>query len=98
MSKPAPEVKTFSAMDLNWSDLHDTPIRSCNLFVAQVQADGHVLNCGIASPPVKSAGSQIRPKDVRVQVVARLLLSGKHIQDLIEVLQKNVATRRELSE
>ena len=96
MPKPQVEQETFSAMDLTWSDLHATPIRPCNLFVVHAQRSGHVLNCGVASQTVKPAGSQVRAKDIQVQVVARILLTEKDITDLIEVLQKNVATRRQL--
>ena len=95
MSKTPPTAVEINARELNWQDLDSVPVRICDVFVAQAGPDGHVLNCGMATPPLNVRG-EIGPQDVRVQTVARIFLTGRKVQDLIKLLQENVKSRSQL--
>ena len=85
---------TFGAQDLDWSDLATIKIQPSNIFVAQVQRDGHLVNIGMAYPPVKEPKGGIKAGQIRVQVVARLWLSERDIEGLVDVLQRNIENRK----
>ena len=95
MSKTPPTTVEVNARELNWQDLDSVPVRICDVFVAQAGPEGHLLNCGIATPPLNLKGT-IDPRNVRVQTVARIFLTGRKAEDLIKLLRQNVESRSQL--
>lgn len=84
-----------SSIDFDWSGLPDVPLRPANVCVVQAMPDGHVLNFGFAPPPVVP-GPNLKPEDMQVQVVARLVLSSKSADSFLAALRANINRRHEL--
>ncbi|MFI0873548.1 hypothetical protein ACH4TM_03910 [Streptomyces parvus] len=82
---------------LLWVGLDDLPLLSSNQVLTQIDQDHVFLSFGTATPPVLM-GDQERVRDqakkisyVPVRGITRLAVSRRHLDELIEVLQKTAA-------
>ena len=89
------DAEQANAVDLDWSELPNVRLRPANVCIAQAHPDGHILNFGFAAPPVAPHG-EIRPEDVRVQVVARIVMSPGAADSLLSVLKTNIQRRHQV--
>ena len=82
---------------IDWSAADGEPIRPVNQFVVQAGPHEHILTFGfIALPIVLDPDDQERVKamkNIRVDVVARILLTPGGMRELADVLSKNIALR-----
>jgi hypothetical protein len=78
-------------LGIKWDSAEDVPVAACNVFVAQFTPHEFTLTFGYATPP-----AIFRPEDaakitsVKANTVARLSLSPGRVQELIDVLKRNM--------
>ena len=77
-------------LEVRWEGAEDAPVAACNLFLAQFTHAEFTLTFGYASPIFSSADDVAKVQFVRPKIVARLSMSPARLQELIDVLKKNM--------
>ena len=100
MSESSPEGR---ALPLVWLGLEDLPILFANqMLIQNVVRDEFVLAFGQVTPPVLLGDDEAKERQldeiayVGVKPIARVSLSRQRLQELIRVLQENLATHDRL--
>jgi hypothetical protein len=84
----APKPKTI---ELEWAGTEDLPVSACNVFVAQFTPFEFTLTFGYATPPIILRAEDVdKVSSVQARPVARLSLSPGRMQELIDVLKRNM--------
>ena len=84
---------------IKWENVDELPVLACNVFVAQFTPHEFLLQFGYASAPIflkPPSPQEIAAIDsVPAKVVVRLSLSPGRMNELIQVLQQNMAQFQE---
>ena len=85
---------------VDWSGAQKEPVQPVNVFAAQATPDFHVLNIGFVAPPVVVDEEDVRraqrSRNVPPDIVARVLLTPEHMNQLVKVLLDNIASREKI--
>ena len=96
MDNKEPERDNGVEIPLSWVGLEERPIYAANHFLSQIAGCGFFVTFGVASPPVLLGTPEYRREQAKkiafvpVRALSRIALTRQGMEELIEVLQRNL--------